>query len=93
LKNKKKDKLVSNIKIKLTFDDSHIAQAIDKATNPENLETPEQVSAQSTVEGNEVHLTVEAKSTLQDLLTTVEDYLEKIDLSYKTIKSLKEKEK
>lgn len=81
----------SIITIKLTFDNEDIAKSINKSTAPENQETPKNVKAYSEVKENKIHLTIEAKDSLQDLLTTVDDYLEKIDLSFKTIKSLKKK--
>ncbi|HUT79743.1 MAG TPA: KEOPS complex subunit Pcc1 [Candidatus Bathyarchaeia archaeon] len=82
-------KIESEISIKLVFATPEITEAIDKSTKPENIETPENVSASSEMKNNELLLTIKSKGNIMDLITTVEDYLEKIDLSYKTIKSIK----
>lgn len=89
MKESKQDKLESEITIKLTFENETIAKAIEKATAPENQETPKNIRASSEIKNNEMYIKIESEDSIKDLLTTVEDYLEKIDLSYKTIKSLK----
>lgn len=89
MKDKNKKTLESEITIKLTFENESIARIIEKSTAPENKETPKNVKAFSITKNNELNLRIIADNSLKDLLTTVEDYLEKIDLSYKTIKTLK----
>jgi tRNA threonylcarbamoyladenosine modification (KEOPS) complex Pcc1 subunit len=89
LKKSNQDKLKSEITIKLTFDNETLAKSIEKATAPENQETPKNITATSDIKNNEMHIKIKSEDSIKDLLTTVEDYLEKIDLSYKTIKSLK----
>jgi tRNA threonylcarbamoyladenosine modification (KEOPS) complex Pcc1 subunit len=84
-----KGNIKSIIKIKLTFENEEIAKSVNQSTTPENQETPDNVKAFSEVKEKAIHITVETKDSLKDLRTTVDDYLEKIDLSYKTIKSLK----
>ncbi|MBN1330848.1 MAG: hypothetical protein JXA54_15350 [Candidatus Heimdallarchaeota archaeon] len=79
----------SEISLKLIFPTPEITKAIDKSTQPENIETPENISASSMTKNNELFLTIKSHGSLRDLITTVEDYLEKIDLSYKTIKTIK----
>ncbi len=81
--------LTSEIILKLVFDTSDIAQSVNLATAPENMETPKNIIATSEVKDNVLFLTVKAEGTLKDLLATIEDYLEKIDLSYKTIEIIK----
>lgn len=87
--NKTKD-IYSEIQVTLIFENSHIAETINNSTYPENQETPEGVISTSKIEGNKVVLSVKSEKSILDLLRTLEDYFEKIDLSYKTIKNVRE---
>ena len=82
------NKLKAKLTIKLTFENEKITNSIYKSTNPENQETPEGVESKANKKGKELFLTISSKTKLIDLVSTVEDYFEKIDLSYKTISSL-----
>lgn len=89
MKKDNQNKMETEITIKLTFENETVAKAIEKATAPENKETPKNIQAFSEIKNNEMNIRIVASESLKDLLTTVEDYLEKIDLSYKTILSLR----
>ncbi|NHJ84175.1 MAG: hypothetical protein FK734_01850 [Asgard group archaeon] len=77
--------LTSIIIINIPFKSKDIAESIDLSTSPENKEVPVGIIAKSKVTENNLELTIKSQTTLIDLLSTIEDYLEKIDLSYKTI--------
>ena len=80
------NKIYSEIKITLVFENNHIAETINNSTSPENQETPEGIFSSSKINENKIILTIKSEKSLLDLLGTLEDYFEKIDLSYKTIK-------
>ena len=86
----KRGQLHSEITVQLVFENDDIAQAIAKSTEPENQETPKGVTAQSKLDGSNLQITISSENSLNYLLSTLEDYFEKIDLSYKTITNLKE---
>lgn len=85
--NKTKD-IYSEIHVTLVFENSHIAETINDSTSPENQETPEGVISTSKIERNKIVLLIKSEKSILDLLRTLEDYFEKIDLSYKTIKNV-----
>jgi tRNA threonylcarbamoyladenosine modification (KEOPS) complex Pcc1 subunit len=85
--NKSKD-IYSEIQVTLVFENNHIAETINNSTNPENKEAPEGVISASKIEGNKIILFIKSEKSILDLLRTLEDYFEKIDLSYKTIKNV-----
>lgn len=85
--NKPKD-IYSEIQVTLVFENNRIAETINNSTYPENKETPEGVISASKIEGNKIILSIKSEKSILDLLRTLEDYFEKIDLSYKTIKNL-----
>ena len=85
--NKPKD-IYSEIQVTLVFENTHIAETINSSTSPENKETPEGVISSSKIEGNKIILFIKSEKSILDLLRTLEDYFEKIDLSYKTIKNV-----
>ena len=87
--NEKNANVESEITIKLVFESEGITDAINKSTIPENREAPKGIVASSKVDGKNLQIKITSEKSLKDLLTTVEDYLEKIDLSYKTIHKLK----
>jgi len=84
--NTSSNKIYSEIKITLVFENNHIAETINNSTSPENQETPEGIFSSSKINENKIILTIKSEKSLLDLLGTLEDYFEKIDLSYKTIK-------
>ena len=86
-KNKTND-IYSEIQVTLVFENNHIAETINNSTYPENQETPEGVISASKIEGNKIVLFIKSEKSILDLLRTLEDYFEKIDLSYKTIKNV-----
>ncbi|MCK5297777.1 MAG: hypothetical protein KAJ76_02645 [Candidatus Heimdallarchaeota archaeon] len=86
-KSKTKD-IYSEIQVTLVFKNCHIAETINNSTYPENQETPEGVFSSSKIEGNKIVLLIKSEKSILDLLRTLEDYFEKIDLSYKTIKNV-----
>ena len=83
------DKIYSEIEITLVFENNLIAESINNSTSPENQETPKGVTSSSSIEENKIILTIKSEESLLDLLGTLEDYFEKIDLSYKTIKQIR----
>ena len=88
VKRKKSRKIHSEILIKLPFEKFDITKSVYRATSPENKETPSGVIAQSKLEGNAIVFTVDSKSSFWDLISTVEDFFEKVDISFKTIQKI-----
>ncbi len=80
--------IYSEIQVTLVFENNHIAETINNSTYPENQETPAGVISSSKIEGNKIVLFIKSEKSILDLLRTLEDYFEKIDLSYKTIKNI-----
>jgi len=79
----------SEIMIKLMFENPKIAKAIFLATTPENRETPKGIIAHSEQKENSIEFTVKSEESLWDLIVTLEDFFEKVDISKKTIKGIK----
>lgn len=86
--NKKAKDIYSEIQVTLVFESTQIAKTINSSTSPENQETPKGVISASKVESNKIILTIKSENSILNLLKTLEDYFEKIDLSYKAIKRL-----
>lgn len=89
MNHKQGNEIESEISITLVFENPEVAQTVNQATAPENLESPENVSVTSYVKGNTLCFKIKSLKSFNKLLTTIEDYFDKIDLSYKTIKELK----
>ncbi len=85
---KKSNEIYSEITITLIFENKHIAETINNSTSPENQETPIGVFSSSKIEENKIILTIKSEKSLLNLLATLEDYFEKIDLSFKTIRQV-----
>ena len=82
----------SKIRIELVFENQRIAESVHRSTDPENKETPIGVVANASTKGNKIVCMIESQSSLWDLITTVEDFFEKVDLSYKIIRGIKKGE-
>ena len=83
----------ADLTIKLLFPSKQIAESVWKATSPENQETPPGVLSEASLNKKELVIHIQANKKLMDLITTMEDYFEKIDLSTKTIEIINEKDK
>lgn len=83
-------KFKADLTMKLLFPSEQIAESVWKATSPENQETPPSVISEATLNKKELLIHIEANEKLMDLITTMEDYFEKIDLSAKTIEIVDE---
>lgn len=85
---KKENQILSEITVQLIFENEEIAKAINESTKPENQETLKGVEAISKVDGTNLEIKITSESSLNYLVSTIEDYFEKIDLSYKTLTTL-----
>lgn len=83
-------KFKADLTMKLLFPSEQIAESVWKATSPENRETPPGVISEAQLSNNELHINIQVNKKLMDLITTMEDYFEKIDLSIKTIEIVDE---
>ena len=83
-------KFKADLTIKLLFPKEQIAKSVWKATSPENQETPLNVVSEANLSGKELNIHIGAQEKFIDLITTMEDYFEKIDLSTKTIEIVDE---
>lgn len=90
---KKEKESTSTIVIKLPFTNRRTAQSICQAISPENQETPPGTKAVTYVEGTNILCQVNSDGNLWDLIVTVEDFFEKIDLSMRTIQKIKNEQK
>lgn len=70
------------------FENLRIAQTIFLATAPENREAPKGIIALSEQKENSIEFTVKSEESFWDLIVTLEDFFEKVDLSNKTIKGI-----
>jgi tRNA threonylcarbamoyladenosine modification (KEOPS) complex Pcc1 subunit len=85
-----KRKFKADLTINLLFQTEQVATSVWKATSPENQETPSNVISEASLNEKELVIHIEAQEKFMDLITTMEDYFEKIDLSRKTIEILDE---
>ena len=83
-------KFKADLTMKLLFPSEQIAESVWKATSPENKETPQSVISEATLNEKELIIHIGAQEKFMDLITTMEDYFEKIDLSTKTIEIVDE---
>ncbi|MHA1307781.1 MAG: KEOPS complex subunit Pcc1 [Candidatus Heimdallarchaeota archaeon] len=83
-------KFKADLTIKLLFPSEQIAESVWKATSPENQETPPNVISEATLNKKELLIHIQVNEKLMDIITTMEDYFEKIDLSTKTIEIVDE---
>ena len=74
-----------NLTLKLPFKTPKLAETVNKATAPENIEAPSTITLSSQVVDKQLIITVKAENNIRDFITTLDDYLEKIDLSLKTV--------
>ncbi|NHJ05873.1 MAG: hypothetical protein EAX90_13690 [Candidatus Heimdallarchaeota archaeon] len=79
----------SEILVKLIFENPKIAKTILLATAPENREAPKGIIALSEQKGNSIEFSVKSEESFWDLIVTLEDFFEKVDISNKTIKGIK----
>ena len=86
-----KDDFKAKITLRLPFETTKRAKTVFKATAPENQESPPGVTTTSRIENSHLICTVTTEKRLQDIITTVEDFFEKVDLANKTLKQLEEK--
>ena len=86
---KKQKKIVeASINVQLPLDNEKIAKSVCNATAPENQETPKGITATSKIQGSTIQFTVNAKASFWDLISTTEDFFEKVAISLKTVESL-----
>ncbi|MHA1124991.1 MAG: KEOPS complex subunit Pcc1 [Candidatus Heimdallarchaeota archaeon] len=83
-------KFKADLTIKLLFPSEQIAESVWKATSPENQETPPNVISEATLNKKELLIHIQVNEKLMDIINTMEDYFEKIDLSTKTIEIVDE---
>jgi tRNA threonylcarbamoyladenosine modification (KEOPS) complex Pcc1 subunit len=81
----------ATLTIHLPFESKHIAESIYKATNPENQETPSGILSKATVDNNIIKCTIQSTTGLWHLITTVEDFFDKVDTSRKVIKKIQKR--
>jgi len=84
----KSEKLALKLELRLPFKNKDIAQAVNNATAPENIEAPPTITLASHVEEDQLVIQFDAKESIKDLISTLDDYFEKIALSIKTIEAL-----
>ena len=84
-------KIRSEITIDLPFENEKIASSVCQATSPENKEVPAGVKAISKQKKNVVSFDCTTEDNFWNLITTVEDFLEKVSISINTIDGLKKK--
>ena len=86
---KKQKKIVeASLEVQLPLKTEKIAKSVCNATAPENKETPKGVIATSKIQGSTIRFTVNAKASFWDLISTTEDFFEKVALSLKTVETL-----
>ena len=91
LTKKHSKKVRSEITIDLPFENEKIATSVCQATSPENKEVPTGVKAVSKQKGNVISFDCTSEESFWNLITTVEDFLEKVSVSINTIEGLKKK--
>jgi len=86
---KKQKKIVeASLEVQLPLNNEKIAKSVCNATAPENQETPKGVTAISKLQGSKIKFTVNANASFFDLISTTEDFFEKVALSLKTVETL-----
>ncbi|MFW9923395.1 MAG: KEOPS complex subunit Pcc1 [Candidatus Thorarchaeota archaeon] len=85
-----KKNIQAEIKIKLEYENEKMAKSICEATAPENRETPQGVQATSISENNKIFFEVKSENKFKDLISTVEDFFEKVSISQKTLEKIKD---
>ncbi|MEA2071654.1 MAG: KEOPS complex subunit Pcc1 [Asgard group archaeon] len=78
----------AKLQVVLPYDNKKVAQSIFQATQPENQEIPENIAIKAELRENIIYISIETTEEFCDVITTIEDYLEKIDLAQKTIENL-----
>lgn len=84
----------SRVEITIDYGEEKIARAIAEAVSPDNIDAPEDIRVESLARGNHVLATVGGKTSLERVISTVEDLLSCIQAAERAIGALKgEKDK
>jgi hypothetical protein len=76
--------------LKMPFDSIKRTKTLFEATVPENEESPATIQIKSRQKQNVIFYEIRSNKDVWDIITTVEDLFEKIDLSIKTIEQIEE---
>ena len=90
------DRWAPKSKVTLTIDyrDKRIASAIAEAVSPDNLDAPEDIRIESLARGNQVLAAVGGETSLERVVSTVEDLLSCVQAAERAIGAAKgEKDK
>ena len=76
-------------KIVISYKNEKEAEVVSKAVSPDNIEIPSGLFINTTTDGSKVLTTVECRTGLKTLISTLDDLLACISVAEKTFKLVK----
>jgi len=84
----------SRVTLTISYGDERIASAVAEAVSPDNFDAPEDIRVESLAHGERVFAVIEGTSSLERLVSTVEDLLSCIQAAERSIGAVRgEKDK